>query len=111
MKNKKSDFYQWLKANTNKSSPSSLLDEKILKLAEFKFEKKFNNFWVFSFGSWTSVIAIFFIGNLYLNTNKSLRSLTLTDSPEMISIYDNVELMTEATRLSEQDWKKIEGSQ
>ena len=111
MKEIKSDFYNWLKKNVNSTSPSPVLDKKILEIANAKLEQKSHELWFYSLGSFASVVAIFLVGNLYLNQNSNVHNFAFREAPEMISIYDNVELMADATKLSEQDWKQIEGKQ
>jgi hypothetical protein len=106
------NFSFWLKKNLIKN-PSAELDKKILSLShDFlnKTKKKGNVLnWKIPalslFASCLLVIGVFLKSNsLTLTTSNKM---VMNENPEMILNYNSIELMSESSSLSEQDWEKI----
>ncbi|MGZ3856285.1 MAG: hypothetical protein ACXVKO_08520 [Bacteriovorax sp.] len=112
---KKSDitFFQWMKKNTTKSPPREL-DERILTLAHEKLgTSKSSSSKTKLILSGITVMASFAL--LLMLTSKNIKQkeisvYALSESPEMILNYSSIELMAEASALTDEDWHKIEGS-
>lgn len=109
MKKQNEKFYGWMKKSTTLSVPSTL-DDKILSLAqaEFRPHKKSLN-WALPLSAVAASFIIFLAGSIYLKQQSSINELAFNESPEMILNYDNIELMADASLLSDEDWKNIEG--
>ena len=109
--NKKNDFfYRWFK-NITEQSPPKLLDQKILIFSkeELNHSKK-SIHWIMPTSAISFCLILFVVGNTYFLHQKNLNMLFLSEAPEMILNYDNIELMADASELNADDWKKIEGS-
>ena len=109
MKMKNDSFYEHLKIKLNQNTPKSL-DQKILIIAKKELKdtnKSFN--WIIPTFVTSVCLILFLIDFPYLFKQKS-DSFVLTESPEMILNYNNIELMADASQLSGAEWEKIEGS-
>ncbi len=116
MKEKKYYFFEWIKKETS-LTPSSQLDQKILKKvhALFPSEQKFYNLkkWLNPGVAFALSLTFIFILNnkFHYQLLRNDQLLSLSESPEMILNYKDIELMAAVGNLSEQDWKKIEANQ
>lgn len=110
MKNSQVNFYNWLREKHTTSQFPSLLDDKILKLAQDHLRKKSQyKLWVLPVSASATLFVIIFFSNFYFNQEKNKSNFGLIESPEMVLLYENIELMADATKLSDSEWKKIEG--
>lgn len=111
MKYKKENFYSWIKKRTTQSPPSSL-DLKILSLARNEFRPVGKSFrWTLPINTIAASLIIFLAGSIYFQQQINNDNIVLNESLEMILNYDSIELMADASQLSEEDWRNIEGVQ
>lgn len=112
MKNHYDLFYQWMKQNLS-TSPSQTIDENILNMASKKLasaeQSSAPSRWLKPGLTLAFGVALVVVVNTARQRNK-LEKLIITESPEMMLHYENIELMADAGALSEEDWKKIEGN-
>lgn len=98
----KNDFFNILKEKTTKA-PSKKLDSVILEMGAAKLESKSTRsipwFWAISSGA---VALSFFVWMQTSELNNSKQMLA--ESPEMLTIMDDVELLVEVSQYSEEDW-------
>lgn len=109
MKNNRT-FYSWLSKATSRQ-PSSATDDKILAYAREAFkpeEKTMLLSWKISgiaaFASIALVITL-----MYRMPVVQTGDQMMAESPEMLLNYNEIELMADASQLSESDWEKING--
>jgi hypothetical protein len=112
VKNHSDLFYRWMKNNLSEQ-PSSTLDENILAMASKKLGSAQQSS---SLAQWLKPsltlafgIALVIVINIYSNRQNEMAKAIITESPEMVLHYKDIELMADAGALSEEDWKKIEG--
>lgn len=98
-------FYHWIKKQTTQVPPK-YLDEKISSMAREKLIplKKDSKIirWQLS-GAFATVAILFF------TIMASQKNEMNNESAEMIMNYNTIELMSEASSLSEEEWAQIEG--
>ncbi|MBC7538126.1 MAG: hypothetical protein H7281_04855 [Bacteriovorax sp.] len=110
MKNNNVNFYSWMKSRVSKTPPSAL-DQRIIKMAKKEFNHSNKSFrWTIPTSAFATILLFLIAGSNYLNQQKNLNKFVLNEAPEMILNYDKIELMTDSSQLSENEWKKIEGS-
>lgn len=102
-------FFKWLKQNTT-AQPHTDIDQSILLMAERKLNQiaghKRQNF--FHFLGFSSSLLLLVV-SINVLTNTKSNTLSLIEPPEMIMNYNFIELMAEASVLSDEDWNAIEG--
>lgn len=107
----KTTFYSWLSENTRKQ-PSSKTDDKILSYAREVFKPEENPARLLNWKiSGVAVFASIALVIILMNRTPVMQSgdMMLAESPEMILNYNEIELMADASQLSESDWAKING--
>lgn len=114
MKKNSAHFYLWIK-NKTLISPSDELDAKILGIAKEKLSpsKKSAFFFGWQMKGILATFILLFMSyqiNHQMNFERDSGKLVINESPEMIMNYSSIELMAEASSLSEEDWAKIERS-
>ncbi|MDD4975242.1 MAG: hypothetical protein PHY93_12865 [Bacteriovorax sp.] len=110
MNNVNEKFYSWMKSKIAHTPPARL-DQKILMMANNKLNHRKKSFrWMLPSGAFTASLVALISVSIYFNHHKNLNSLVLNEAPEMIFNYDKIELMADASSLSDDDWKKIEGT-
>ncbi len=106
--NKKNDFFQWLKKETQIAPPASL-DQKIIILAKKGIHLENNQtFFPRKIFLYTSILCSFSL--LFLILSKSTipkLNSSLMENPEMYLHYEDIELMVEASELNANDWELI----
>lgn len=104
-------FYSWLSLATRKQ-PSQKTDDKILSYARetLKSEEKASLFnWKISgVAAFASIVLIITLMNR--TPVKQTGDMMMAESPEMLLNYKEIELMADASQLSETDWAKINGN-
>jgi hypothetical protein len=107
--NSDNSFYSWLSLKTRKGPPSSV-DIKILSYSAQYFKSKEKTV----FFNWKiSVAAAFFsvaLVILLINRTPGTRPDLMTESPEMVLHYRDMELMADASNLTDEDWVHINGA-
>lgn len=98
--NKSQNFFHWLKKETLRS-PSKSVDLKILNLAKEKESSPFQ--WKILTASMAACLILI----LTLKTNQGPSVMSFNESPEMLKYYDQIELMSETSSISDEDWNKI----
>lgn len=101
----KNDFFKVLKEKTTKV-PSNKLDSVILEMGAAKLEAKSTRAmpWFWALGS--GVVAMSFF--IWMQTSELNHSgQMLAESPEMLMIMDDVELLVEVSQYSEEDWNIV----
>jgi hypothetical protein len=105
------NFKNWLKNNLT-VVPKKELSEKIMNLAEKNLSKeaitnenKGDYFWKLSMSM--AMIAIVFSMTFNKKINHENTSF-IAESQELILNYQDMELMADASTLSDDDWKKIQ---
>lgn len=107
--NSKNSFYSWLSLKTRKEPPLSV-DKKILSYSSqyFKSEEKTAFLsWKISFATALASIALIII---LMNRTPGTGPALLTESPEMVLHYKDMELMADASNLTDEDWTHISGA-
>lgn len=111
MKNNIDLFYRRMKENLTES-PSAEIDNKILTMASKKLkpdvEPSLLSQWLKPSLAIAFSVALVIIINIKSNNRNNTNKLLLTESPEMVLNYKDIELMADAGALSEEDWKRIE---
>ncbi|MDO9181897.1 MAG: hypothetical protein Q7U04_05795 [Bacteriovorax sp.] len=108
---KDNNFYQWAKTKTS-FPPTKVIDYKISLMArEHLASPKSNIFsrWLPITLSLAATALVILTFNIY--NSKKIDSQAFTESPEMLLNFKRIELMADASELSEVEWKKIEGNQ
>jgi protein-tyrosine-phosphatase len=98
-------FFHWLKKETL-ASPSNKIDQNILELA--RAQNATNN--PFHFSKYLLATSAIAASLIVLFTSSHLNKINqhpLSESPELLQYYDQVELMNQASELSDQEWDKI----
>lgn len=107
----KNSFYSWLALKTQ-IGPTATTDAKILAFSsQFLKGKKKSSFsnWKLS-GSLALTAAVVLIVMINKNPSPMIPGPTLiSEAPEMILHYRDIELMADASHLSDADWEKING--
>jgi len=105
-------FYRWMKQNLS-TPPSQAVDQNILNMASKKLgsakQSSILSRWLKPSLTLAFGVALVLVVNSTRQRNE-LGKLIITESPEMVLHYKDIELMSEAGALSEEDWKKIEGN-
>lgn len=113
MKNHYDLFYRWMKNNLSEK-PSSQLDKNILAMAEKELgsgaQSSSSTQWLKPGLTLAFGITLVIVVNIYTNRRYESGKTIITESPEMVLHYKEIELMADAGALSEEDWKKIEGT-
>jgi hypothetical protein len=92
-------------------APPIDLDQKILLIAKKKMAKdKVAKPWIVLTSAIAACLIIFLTSNTYINQQKKMSSIVMTEAPEMILNFDQIELMADSSGLSESEWQKVEGS-
>jgi|GEM_PF-744329 len=103
-------FYSWIALKTQ-TEPSSTADKKILAFSSQYFKKEEKSFfalWKLT-GAFALTAAVVLV--VLINKNSSIQpgSALMSEAPEMILHYNDIELMADASRLSDADWARING--
>lgn len=112
----KNNFYNWLRPLTEKA-PSPAVDTKILAYSsQFFSSKEKEKVTVPFLFDWkiSSIAVLASVALLVVLINKGTRPqpslMMITESPEMVLNYNEIELMADASKLTEADWAKINGT-
>lgn len=106
-------FYRWMKKNLSVSTSLSL-DEKIMSMASKKLNSSIklnalNQWWkpglALALG-----ISLVIVVNIKNKRHSEIENYTISESPEMLMHYKDIELMSNVGEFSEEDWGKIEGA-
>ena len=98
----RNDFFKILKEKTT-MTPSRARDSLILKSAAGKLSEK-SSPWLLAFGY--GVAALSFI--VWIQTSQiSSSNAILAESPEMLLMMDDVEILVEVSQYSEEDWNIV----
>lgn len=104
-------FYQWLSSRT-RQEPTSNVDQKILAYSAEYFRPVEKN--VFFSWKFSGAVALATVALLVVLVNKSPLqgpgNALISESPEMILNYNDIELMADASTLSDEDWARINAS-
>lgn len=104
----KNSFYSWLALKTQ-TVPSAHVDSKILAYSSQYFqkeEKSFFNNWKLS-GALSLTAAVVVVVMINKNQPAGSGPVIITEAPEMILHYNDMELMADASQLSDADWARI----
>lgn len=102
----KPDFFEALKDKLMKS-PTRKVDQFILKKASDHFELQQRStipWWTIFTGTTVAVIAL--VVWLQVSENKKSNAM-LAESPEMLKVMDDVELLVEVSKYSDEEWKIV----
>lgn len=111
-------FYGWMK-NQGSIEPSAKVDKKILAYSAHYFaqnknsslEKNFFFNWKLSgFMTLATLAVVIVLMNRQPSLQKNQMTMIDNESPEMILNYKDIELMADASDLSEAEWAVINGS-
>lgn len=110
----KTNFYSWLKSQTDKIPPSELDKNILFYSSQFFAEKAAKEKTSFIHWKISGIAALASIALVLILINREgtpqPASTMITESPEMILNYNEIELMADAGALSEADWAKINGA-
>jgi hypothetical protein len=99
------NFFHWLK-NETITSPARKVDQSIVDLANNSIVDKkpvyFSKYLIVSSALVASLILLFNTTNL----NK-INQHPFSESPELLAYYDQIELMSQASGLSDNEWESI----
>lgn len=106
----KNSFYSWLALKTQ-TEPAASVDSKILAFSSQYFQKEEKSFfagWKLSGALALTTAAVVII---LINKNPSTQPgpALMSEAPEMILHYNDIELMADASQLSDADWARING--
>ncbi len=103
-------FYKSLREKLIQGPPKSL-DQKILLLASEKLQSHKNHAeWLYLASGFTTCLIVFLTISGYFNHQQNFNKQVINESPEMILNFNSIEMMADASVLSENEWKKIEGT-
>ncbi len=99
------NFFHWLKKQTL-SSPPKTIDQSILEFAKTNNVANkpfyFSKYLILSSALAASIVLLFTTSNL----NK-INQPPLSESPELLAYYDQIELMNQASQLTDNEWDMI----
>jgi hypothetical protein len=99
------DFYQWLKKSTIESPPQAV-DQKIYQLTSKSAARpsifSFSKYIILSTATVAAVILIFTTTQL-----KNIPNHPISESPELLAYYDQLELMNQTAQLSDREWDMV----
>ncbi len=106
----KNSFYSWLALKTQ-TEPSSSVDKKILAYSSQYMkneDKSIIAVWKLS-GALALTVAVVMVVMINKNPPSQPGSAIISEAPEMILNYNEIELMADASQLSDADWARING--
>lgn len=108
MNSKDDSFYGHLKKETAVTTPPGI-DERILLMAkkELSPSPKYK-IWLMPATALAASLVLLLTGSMYLINKKKQTDFVLMEPSEMILNYDQIELMADASMLSDADWETIE---
>jgi hypothetical protein len=98
-------FFKWLK-NETLSLPRKQVDQKILEYAHGRVAKEKT----FTFNKLLIIPSAIALGLVFFLTTTQLNKINqhpISESPELIAYYDQIELMNQASSLSDEEWDLI----
>ena len=99
------NFFNWLKSSTL-VNPSRRVDQKIYQLVSTES----TNISLFSYSRYFIISTALAAGLILVFTSSHLSNIQghpISESPELLAYYDQVELMSQAAQLSEKEWEMI----